>query len=327
MNIQAYKPYISVVTPVYGCEKCLRELYQRLKRVLNQISNRFEIIMVCDHSPDQSWEVIQSLAAHDMRVKGIKLSRNFGQHIAITAGLDASKGDWVVVMDCDLQDQPEEIIHLHTKALEGYDIVFGRRAERHDTLIKKWQSKLFYKVYGYFADTKFDHSIANFSICSRQVVNEVVRLRERSRSYPLFLKWLGFNWTSVDINHAKRETGKSSYNLSKLMRFAMDSIVSQSNKPLRLAIKLGFAISFGSLLFGCFLIYKYFFLMQPVAGWTSFMVSIYFIGGLILANLGVLGLYIGKVFDEVKGRPLYIIHQAVGFEEPVQVIKNKETDV
>ncbi|TCP19970.1 dolichol-phosphate mannosyltransferase [Scopulibacillus darangshiensis] len=318
------KPLISVITPVYGCEGCLRELYKRLKRTLTQITQHFEIIMVYDHSPDHSWNVIQTLTSKDVRVKGLKLSRNFGQHVAITAGLDYSKGDWVVVMDCDLQDRPEEIANLYEKAMEGYDIVFGRRSERQDSLLKKWQSKLFYKVYNYFAESHFDHTIANFCICSRKVIDEVIQLRERSRSYPLLLKWLGFNWTAIDIKHAERTEGRSSYTLVKLIRFAVNSIVSQSNKPLRMSIKLGFFISLISLLYGFYLIFRYLFFSQPVAGWTSVMVSIYFIGGLILANLGVLGLYIGKIFDEAKGRPLYVVQKEVGFEETMQLINDKE---
>lgn len=318
------KPHISVITPVYGCETCLRELYKRVKKALTPITKHFEIIMICDDSPDRSWDVIQSLSTEDPRIKGIKFSRNFGQHVAITAGLDYSKGDWAVVMDCDLQDQPEEITNLYSKALEGYDIVLGRRYERQDSLIKRWQSKAFYKIYNYFTESDYDHAIANFSICSRQVVNEVIRLRESSRSYPLLLKWLGFKWTAIDIKHAERGKGKSSYTFGKLLNFAIDSIISQSNKPLRLSIKLGFLISIIAFIYGCVLIFKYIFLLQPAAGWTSVMVSLYFIGGLVLANLGVLGLYIGKIFDETKHRPLYVIQKEVGFDERMHLINDKE---
>lgn len=315
--MRTFGPFISVVTPIYGCDTCLYELYRRLKATLEALTDRFEIIMVNDASPDKSWSVIRSLSEKDRRVKGLKFSRNFGQHYAITAGLDVSSGDWVVVMDCDLQDQPEEIKRLFEKALEGYDIVFARRAHRQDSWVKRLQSRLFYKVYDYFTEERFDHTIANFSICSRQVVNELVKMRERSRSYPLFLKWLGFKWAAIDVKHAERASGKSSYTWSKLINFAIESIVSQSNKPLRLSIKFGFFIALMSLVYGAFLIYKYFFLYQPIAGWTSVMVSIYFIGGLLFANLGILGLYIGKTFDEMKARPLYIVQQTVGFGDRV----------
>ena len=307
-------PSISVVIPVYGCGGCLRELYNRIQQTVEVISPSFEIIMVNDGGSDQSWQMIQILARQDARVKGIALSRNFGQHFAITAGLDYSTGAWVVVMDCDLQDQPEEIQSLYDKVQEGYDIVFARRAKRKDTMGKRIQSKLFYKIYDYFTENNTDASIANFTICSRAVVDQFCLLREKSRSYPLFLKWLGFKWAVIDVKHAGRREGRSSYNWSKLINFAIDSLVSQSNKPLRFSIIFGFIIAFFSMICGLFLIYKYFFLYQPVAGWTSVMVSLYFLGGLIFVNLGVMGLYIGKIFDEAKDRPLYVVRAKVGFD-------------
>lgn len=306
---------ISVVIPVYGCVSSLEELYRRLKEALSQISNGFEIIMVNDASPDGAWKVIKSLSIHDHRVKGINFSRNFGQHRAITAGLDYAKGKWVVVMDCDLQDQPEEILKLYKKALEGYDIVFARRVERQDKILKRVGSRLFYRVLNYFTDSNFDSSIANYSIVSSTVVTELRKLREQNRLYPLFVNWLGFRKSSVDVQHAKRVTGKSAYSLSKLVNLAIDSIVSHSNKPLRISIKFGFALSILSLLYAMWLIVRYYLYGVPVAGWTSVMVSIYFIGGLLFANLGIVGLYIGKIFNETKNRPLYIVQEKTFDEE------------
>ncbi|RSL34767.1 glycosyltransferase [Salibacterium salarium] len=308
-------PHLSVVTPVYGCGECLIQLYNRLKETLENITRNFEIIMVEDCSPDQSWSVIQQLTNKDSRVKGMKLAKNFGQHVAITAGLDEAKGDWVVVMDCDLQDQPEEIAKLYEKTAEGFDVVFARRQVRHDTFIKRWESKLYYKVYDYFTENTSDPAIANFSISSRKVIQNFQQLREQNRNFPLFIKWMGFDTATVNVEHQERVSGKSSYNLSKLMNLAIDGIVSQSNKPLRLSIKFGFLLSFGALIYGLYLMYQYFFMFEPLPGWTSLMVSIYFVGGLIFANLGVLGLYMGKVFNEVKDRPLYIVQESVGFQE------------
>jgi len=163
---------ISVISPIYGCKECLFELYDRLVKTLSQITENFEIILVNDACPQSSWERIAMLCAKDPRVKGINLSRNFGQHYAITAGLDHATGDWVVVMDCDLQDRPEEIIKLYTKALEGYDIVFGRRAERKDSFIKRFGSMAFNRVLEYFTETKHDNSIANFGIYAHKVVRD-----------------------------------------------------------------------------------------------------------------------------------------------------------
>ncbi|WP_240376783.1 glycosyltransferase family 2 protein [Bacillus piscicola] len=309
------KPHLSVVTPVYGCGECLIQLYNRLKETLQPITRHFEIIMVEDCSPDQSWNVIQQLVNKDNRVKGIRFSRNFGQHAAITAGLDQASGDWVVVMDCDLQDQPEEISKLYKKAQEGYDVVFARRYERQDTWLKRSGSRLFYKIYDYFTDGKTDPTIANFSISSHKVVENFRRLREQNRNFPLFLKWMGFHCAYVNVEHHERIHGKSSYKLGKLVNLAIDGIVSQSNKPLRLSIKFGFLLAFGAVLYGLYLMYQYFFMFEPVPGWTSIMVSIYFVGGLLFANLGILGLYMGKVFDEVKNRPLYIIEETTGLSE------------
>lgn len=309
--------HISIVTPVYGCCKSLNNLYERLKKSLSTITENFEIIMINDSSPDNAWEAIKSLAQKDDRVKGINLSRNFGQHKAITAGLDYAKGDWVVVMDCDLQDQPEEIIKLYNKAQEGYDIVFGRRAERKDSFFKKLSSTLFYKVYDYFTESKIDNTIANFSIISKKVLDNLNKLKEQNRSYPLFVNWVGFKRTEINIEHAQREEGKSSYTIAKLINLAIDSIVSQSNKPLKLSIKFGFIVAFLSLLYGAWLILRYFMFSIPVEGWTSVMVSIYFIGGLLFANMGILGLYIGKIFDETKDRPIYIISE-ITFQEGVK---------
>jgi len=305
--------HISVVIPVYACCKSLDQLYKRLNQSLSKITESFEIIMINDASPDNAWEEIVELSKEDARVKGINLSRNFGQHKAITAGLDYALGDWMVVMDCDLQDQPEEIVKLYNKAQEGYEIVFGRRVQRKDSFFKKLGSKLFYKVYDYFTDSNVDNTIANFSIISNKVLNTLKTMQEQNRTYPLFVNWIGFKRTEVNIEHSSREDGKSSYTLTKLVNLAIDSIVSQSNKPLRLSIKFGFTIALLSLLYGSWLVLKYFAFSTPVKGWTSVMVSIYFIGGLLFANMGILGLYIGKIFDETKNRPLYIV-QDITFE-------------
>ncbi len=316
-------PHISIVTPVYGCCKSLNNLYERLNKTLSTITNDFEIIMVNDASPDNAWETIKELAKKDDRVKGINLSRNFGQHKAITAGLDYAKGDWVVVMDCDLQDQPEEILKLYNKAQEGYDIVFGRRVERQDSFFKKLSSKLFYIVYDYLTESKTDNSVASFSIISKKVLNSLKLYKEQNRTFLHLINMLGFKRIEIDIEHAKREEGKSSYSFSKLMNLAVDSIIFQSNKPLKLSIKIGFIISFLSLLYATWLVFRYFVFSIPVEGWTSVMVSIYFVSGLLFANMGILGLYLGKTFDEIKARPLYIVDEYTWQDE----LNNKNEDL
>jgi glycosyltransferase involved in cell wall biosynthesis len=304
-------PLLSIVSPVYGCQKSLHDLYARIRDVLSGLSEDFEIIFVNDASPDTAWETIKELALQDPRVKGINLVRNFGQHKAISAGLDHSRGDWVVIMDCDLQDRPEEIPRLYAKAQEGYDAVFGQRLGRQDSRRKRWTSRLFIAVYDYLSDSKTDPTIGNFSLISRKVVNALKEMTEQHHAYTFLVIWLGFKRAYIEVEHAKREAGQSSYNFKRLIRLAIDNIVSQSNKPLRFSIKFGFAMSLLSALYAIYLVLQYFLNEQIAPGWTSVMVSIYFIGGLLFANLGIIGLYIGKIFDETKKRPLYVIDEIV----------------
>jgi glycosyltransferase involved in cell wall biosynthesis len=303
---------ISVVIPVYKNESFIYDLVHRLKAALGTISDTFEIIFVNDGSPDHSWERIKENAQNDPRVMGIRFPRNFGQHVAITAGLDYCRGDWVVVMDGDLQDKPEEIIKLYNKTGEGYDVVFARRHQRKDSFPKKLASRLFYKVLNLLTEDRSDPTVANFGIYSRKVIDYFKQMRERSRLFPLFIRWLGFKTAYVDVDHGERNSGKSAYTFSKKINMAMDAVISMSNKPLKLSIKIGFLLSFFSLLYGLFLIIKYLVWGIPVLGWTSMMVSIYFLSGLLLSMAGILGLYIGKVFDEVKNRPLYAIDETIG---------------
>jgi len=304
---------ISIVIPVYGCEECLVALRERLRSVVEKITDDFEIIMVNDASPDNSWNIIKRMAETDKRIKGINLSRNFGQHYAITAGIDFAEGDWVVVMDCDLQDKPEEISKLYNKAIEGdFDIVLGRRIMRQDGFFKKITSRFFYKVFEALSGIKFDYTVANFSISKRSVIDSFKNLREQNRSFPYFINWLGFNRGYVDIDHGKRDSGGSSYTIKKLLKFALDNIIAYSNKPLIISVWMGLMITICALFYVIYLIVRYYKHGIMVEGWTSVMISVWFIGGLIFANLGVIGLYIGKIFNETKNRPLYIVKDTVG---------------
>lgn len=305
-------PHLSVVIPVYKAESCLFELYSRLKGALETISPDFEIILVEDCGGDRSWAIIVELAERDSRVKGLKFSRNFGQHCGITAGLDHCDGDWVLVMDCDLQDLPEEIPKLYAAAGEGYDIVLARREQRQDSRVKRLSSTLFHFTLSYFTETKSDPAIANFGMYSRKVIDSVRQMREKDRAFPFLVRWLGFSVAEVEVTHAPRFAGTTSYTLRKLVDLAIDIIVSQSYKPLRLSIKFGFSVSFFSLVYGSWLIIRRLVWTIPVEGWTSVMVSIYFIGGLLFANMGFLGVYVGKIYDQSKGRPLYVISKKIG---------------
>ena len=311
MPDEAHNPAISVVIPVYKARECLDELYRRLVVALEKITTNFELVLVEDGGGDGSWEKLEAFGANDSRVKAIKLSRNFGQHFAITAGLDNVSGDWVVVMDCDLQDQPEEIEKLYTKALEGYEIVFARRQERQDSFYRKMTSTIFIILYNYLGDIDVDNSIANFSISSKKVISYVNQFRERNRGFPIFLNNVGFRRGLVNVKHSARYSGKSSYSTLKLFDFAIQCIVAQSNKPLRLSIRFGVGLCGLSLLYMTIVIVRYLHSDITVPGWTSIVVLISFVGGLGFANLGILGLYLGKVFDEVKQRPLYCVENTV----------------
>jgi glycosyltransferase involved in cell wall biosynthesis len=298
---------ISIVIPVYRAELIVDELVSRLCASLNSITSQYEIILVDDCGPDKSWDKIVANAANNNKIIGIRLSRNFGQHHAITAGLDKSTGNWVVVMDCDLQDQPEEIAKLYAKAKEGYDIVFARRAQRQDTFFKRFTSQLFYKGFAYLSGIPQDGTIGNFGIYNRKVIDAINSMREPMRAFAPMARWVGFNRTAIDVAHAERFEGSSSYNWSRLITLALDIAMAYSDKPLKLTVKLGIGISFLSVLYTLYNIVLYNMGIIKLSGYTSLIVSIWFLSGLTIFTLGILGLYLGKVFEGIKDRPLYII--------------------
>ena len=309
-------PQLSIVIPVYRAEGCLDELYRRLVSALELLTKDFEIVMVEDCGGDRSWEIICRLAAADPRVKGLQFSRNFGQHYGITAGLDVAEGDWVVVMDCDLQDQPEEIPRLYAKAQEGYDVVLARRGERTDGALKRFSSWCFYQLLSWLADTEYDSAAGNFRIISRKVVLACRGMREQLRFFSGLVNWTGFPTASIDVSHATRFEGRSTYTFGKLWKLATDTIIAYSDKPLRLAVRFGFAMSILSFAAGLSILVRAALYGSPVVGWPSLFVSLYFIGGIIISILGVLGIYLGKTFDETKKRPLYIVMNATFDHEP-----------
>jgi glycosyltransferase involved in cell wall biosynthesis len=304
------QPHISIIVPVFKAENCLIELYSRLAHSLSQIVDSFEIIFIEDCGEDKSWPLIIDLAKRDHRVKGYKFSRNFGQHYGITAGLDICEGDWVVVMDCDLQDRPEDIHLLYSKAQEGFDVVLARRGVRKDKWINLVTSWLFYKTFNYLADLNYDGNVGNFRIISKKVAKNYVCMREQMRFFGGLISWMGFNTADIVIQQDERYAGGSSYTFKKRMKLAIEIIIAYSDKPLRMAVKFGFLISFFSFLYGGYIIYKGLTNDLPIMGWSSIMASIYFIGGIIIMNIGVLGIYLGKAYDEVKRRPLYIISES-----------------
>lgn len=308
-------PRISVVSPVYRGEKMVAELVRRNVESVNIITDDYEIILVNDASPDNSWEEIVKQCASNPKVKGINLSRNFGQHYAITAGLHYAKGDWVVVMDCDLQDQPEEIPNLYKKAQEGYEIVYARRVVKHVGWWKRFSSVAFHKVFDWLSGSKTDPTIANYGIFRHDVIAEYNKIPQQARSFGSVLGVLGFHIGYVEVEQAESARGGSSYTLRKLLKHSFNIIISNTNRPLRMAIGLGFGMAALSFLLALYNVIAKVVGIIQVGGYTTTVFSIWFVGGLLLFVMGVLGLYIGKIFDQVKGHPLFVVRELENLEE------------
>jgi len=308
------KTHISVVSPVYRAEKIVAELVRQLHEKLSILTDNYEIILVNDASPDNSWELIAAECSKDVRVKGINLSRNFGQHYAITAGLSFVTGEWIIVMDCDLQDRPDEIQNLYNKALDGWDIVYARRKKRKDFFLKKMISVIFSSFYTYLSGVKIGN-VSNFGIYNSKVIFEYNKMKEYSRSFGPLIRYLGFRSCIIDTKHGERFEGKSSYTFGKLLHLATDTIIMNSNKPLKLAVTLGFLISFFSLVFAVYNVFARIFGLISLEGFTTIIFSIWFVGGLILFVLGIIGLYISRIFDQVKERQLFVVMNKINILE------------
>lgn len=313
---QIRRGLLSVVSPVYGCEGCLEELVHRIRQAVLPTGLDLEILLVNDGSPDGSWSRIVELAQHQPHIRGLRLSRNFGQHYAISAGIEHARGEWVAVLDCDLQDLPEELPKLIEAARAGNDIVFAQRVDRQDTAFKRLSSYAFYRLLSYLTEVKYDHSIANFGVFSRKVIDTLNRMPESDRFFPLMVKWTGFKTATVPVEHAERTHGKSSYNLRKLIRLALNVVLSYSDKPLRLVVKLGLAFSLVSLAFVLLSVYRYLLGDVAVAGFTSVIASIWLIGSVTIFCTGITGLYIGRLFNDAKRRPYYIVSEEASSSEP-----------
>ncbi|WP_243402686.1 glycosyltransferase family 2 protein [Stenotrophomonas sp. SPM] len=302
-------PDVSVVAPVYGCEGCLEQLSERVAAAISGMGLTHELILVDDQSPDQSWQRICELGKLSSRVRGLRLSRNFGQHAAISAGLQYAQGRRVIVMDCDLQDVPEEIPSL-LAGLEGdNEIVLGQRVERQDTWLKRSGSSAFYKTLGWLTDTDYDPSTANFGAYSRKAVDAMNAMPETDRFLPLMARWTGFKTLRVPVSHGRRTEGKSGYTLRKLLQMATRIALSFSDKPLRLVMTAAFALAAIGAGIALLAVYRYWTGDIRVAGFTSILASIWLVGSFIMGSLGVVGLYIGRIHSESKRRPQFIIWQ------------------
>ncbi len=303
--------YLSVVIPVYRAEAIVPELVRRLTESLAHVTADYEVILVNDGSPDGSWQQIEAACENEPRLVGIKLSRNFGQHCAITAGLEHARGQWIVVMDCDLQDRPEEIARLVGRAEDGYDLVFARRSRRTDTFCKKLTSKFFYSVLGYLTDTHQDPAIGNFGVYHRKVIDAILSMDDSIKYFPTMVKWVGFESTGIDVKHDPRLEGKTSYSLRRLIDLALNVVLSFSDKPLRLTARFGLFISFSSFCCAVYFLVQYFAGRILVLGFASLIISIWFLSGIIITLMGMLGLYVGRIFDQTKNRPAYLVDRIV----------------
>jgi glycosyltransferase involved in cell wall biosynthesis len=307
-------PEIAVVVPVYNGRAMLEELCMRLVTSLNSITSNFIIVLVDDASPDNCWPLITELGKREVRIKGIRLSRNFGQHYALTAGIDLVRASWYVIMDCDLQDAPEDIKLLYAKAAEGHDVVAGVRRKEGHGIIKRHGSRLFYALFRLLSGVRLDSSVGNFRIFSARVANCFRTMREQLRFIPATFEWMGFDPIYIELPHHIRAQGRSSYTVFKLLKLAGNTILAHSQVPLKIVAGFGLMMSFitfvmAIIYFGNALIYG-----TEVAGWASLFVTVLFVGSIQIALMGVLGIYIGKAFEEAKGRPLYIVRDTANLK-------------
>ena len=307
------KTILSIVSPVYRGEKMVHELVARVVAAVSTITSDYEIILVNDASPDGSWNEIVKECKQNPRVKGVNLSRNFGQHYAITAGLSKVSGEWIVVMDCDLQDRPEDIPALYAKAQEGYDIVYARRVVKHVGWWKRFSSELFHAVFDWLSGTKTDPTIANFGVYCRKAIDAYNRIPQQARSFGQILDIVGFKRGYVDVEQDESARGESSYTLVKLLIHSFRIIITSTNKPLRMAVTMGMGMAGLAFLLALYNVIAKWVGIIRMDGFTTTVFSIWFVGGLLLSMMGVLGLYIGAIFDQVKGHPLFVIKDEVNF--------------
>lgn len=302
-------PLISVVAPVYNQQATtLAELVRRLVASLSTISDDFDILLVDDGSHNEAWATIAELARTEPRTKGIRLARNFGQHVAITAGLDHADGRWVVVMDADLQDRPEVIPELYAKAQEGLDIVFVNRAQRPEPLLYRMAAAVFYMILNALSGQDYNRLQSNFSIVSSDAVRAFRMLREPGRFYGGMLRWIGFRHDSITAEHAAADGGQTSYSFRKRLRFAASLIVNFSTRLLYISIFIGLLMAaFSFVAAAVIVIEKLRYPDYPLPGWPSLMMAIFFTAGVTNVAIGLTGLYIGQILQQTRGRPLYFV--------------------
>jgi dolichol-phosphate mannosyltransferase len=301
-------PTCSLVIPVFNEEEVLPELYRRVTQVMVAAETSYELVLIDDGSSDKTWEIMQRLRASDERVSLVRLSRNFGHQIALTAGLEHARGETVVVLDADLQDPPELIPRMLELWREGHDVVYGLRTRREgEGLFKRSTAAIFYRLIGRLTSVHIPADTGDFRLMSRPVVEALKRVRERNRFVRGLVAWVGFRQVALPYERAHRAAGETKYPFSKMLRFAVDAIISFSILPLRLATGFGFLVSFFSFAYAAHAVYLKVVTGESLPGWASLMVGIAFLGGVQLLCLGIVGEYLGRIYDEVKARPLYLL--------------------
>lgn len=309
---------ISIVVPMYNEEEVIMETYKRLKGVMDETGEKYELIFVNDGSRDKTRDLAAAICYKDKNVKLIDFARNFGHQVAISAGMDNASGDAVVVIDADLQDPPEVIPEMIAKWREGFDVVYGKRLKREgDSFFKKFTAKVFYRTLNKLTDTEIPVDTGDFRLIDRKVCDALKNnISEKNRYVRGIISWLGFKSAPVEFVREKRFAGTTKYPLKKMLKFAGDAIMSFSLKPLKLATYLGVGLSIISFIYMVVLIIlKLCGVLSTVLGWTSIVAISLFFNGIILMILGILGNYIGRIYEEVKGRPLYVIQNKINFEE------------
>jgi dolichol-phosphate mannosyltransferase len=306
---------ISVVVPCFNEEGTLRETHQRITRAIAPACGALEIIYVDDGSRDATPELLRALQADDPQVRVVYLSRNFGHQFAVTAGLAHARGDAAVIMDADLQDPPEVVPEMIRVWQEGYDVVYGVRTDREgETRFKLFTARLFYRLIRRMSDTEIPLDTGDFRLLDRKVVDAVVAMPERDRFLRGMVSWTGFRQTGVPYRRAARFAGETKYPLPKMVRFALDGMLSFSIKPLRLSTLMGFASAGLAVLAILYALGMRIFTQRWVAGWTALIIAILFLGGAQLISLGIIGEYVGRLYGEAKRRPLYLVRETLGME-------------
>lgn len=307
------RPVLSIAVPLFNEEKNVGELYRRLRVVLEKIGGTYEIVFANDGSTDGTLEKLLELRKKDKDVKIVSLSRNFGQQAAVTAALDHTSGEIVVTMDADLQDPPELLPRFLEKIHEGFDVVYGVSRTRNDPFLRKFLFKAYYRVMDRLSSFPLPENVGIFAVMRRPVVDTLLSISERNRFLPALRAWVGYKQVGIPYEKPARFAGKAPQTLSKLLRMGLDALFSFSYVPLRLATILGILVTGGAFLVALNVLYQKYIAHTAIVGWSGPMLSVVIIGGAQLVILGIVGEYLGRIYDEVKRRPYYIVSQKIGF--------------